>query len=135
MRLMRALTATFCAAAAVALAGFAEAQPAPKKGETVKTSTAVDPAYSKDRKEFVVTATGQVPSGGWSGTKLTRRETKMAPTDGYYEYDLTSVRPGGIATTVISDVKATDRWKNPPPDIKGVKVYGTGDSVKKWPIK
>ena len=135
MKLMRALTATLCAAAAVALAGFAEAQPAPKKGEAVKTITAVDPAYSKDRKEFVVTATGQVPSGGWSGTKLTRRETKTPPADGVYEYDLTSVRPGGIATTVISEVKATDRWKNPPADIKGVKVYGTGDAVRTWKIK
>ena len=133
MVLVRAAIVSFGVAAAVVLAGAAVAQKGDDKkdkGEVVKAITDVTVSYSKDRKEFVVTATGTVPTGGWSGAKLTRRDTKKAPADGVYEYDLTAVKPSGIAIQVISEVKATDRWKTPPADIKGVKVYGVGEGAK-----
>ncbi len=84
---------------------------------------------------LVVTAVGQVPTGGWTGAKLTRRTYKKPPADGIYEYDLTAVPPDGAATQALSRVKATDRWKDPPKDVKGFKVYGVGKGVKTVMVK
>ncbi|MDB5311757.1 MAG: hypothetical protein JWO38_5959 [Gemmataceae bacterium] len=101
------------------------------KGQVVKKVTGVDvKGLDSDPPFLDVTATGEVPTGGWTGTKLTRRTYVKPPADGVYEYDLTAVPPAGIAAQVISKVTATDRWKDPPKDIKGVKVYGAGDGVK-----
>jgi hypothetical protein len=101
-----------------------------KKGEVLKTIIDVTHEFSKDKKKLTITAVGQVPTGGWSGAKLTRKDAKTAPKDGIYEYELTAVRPDGIVTQVISKVKASDTWENPPADIKGVKVYGDDKGAK-----
>lgn len=100
------------------------------KGEVLKKVIDVNYEFDKDKKKLTVNATGQVPTGGWTGAKLTPRVTKEAPKDGIYEYDFTAVRPTGIAAQVISKVKASHSWDNPPGDIKGVKVYGIGEGVK-----
>lgn len=121
--------AAFVVAAAVALdASAQDKKPGDKKdakGEVLKTVIDVTYELSKDKKKLTVTAIGQVPTGGWKDAKLTPRATKEAPKDGIYEYDLTAVRPTGIVTQVISKVKASHTWENPPADIKGVKVYGS----------
>ncbi|MCI0700634.1 MAG: hypothetical protein L0241_06095 [Planctomycetia bacterium] len=101
-----------------------------KKGEVLKTIIDVTYEFSKDKKKVTVTAVGQVPTGGWSGAKLTRKPTKTAPKDGIYEYELTAVRPTGIVTQALSKVKASDTWENPPAGIKGVKVYGADKGAK-----
>jgi hypothetical protein len=76
-----------------------------------------------------------VPTGGWSGAKLTRKATKDAPKDGIYEYELTAVRPTGIVTQALSKVKASAEWENPPADLKGVKILGAGEGAKTVEIK
>lgn len=101
-----------------------------KKGEVLKTILDVTYDFDKDKKKLTVNAVGQVPTGGWKGAKLTPRKTKDAPKDGIYEYDLTAVRPTGIVTQVISKVKASHTWDNPPADIKGVTVHGAGKGAK-----
>ncbi|HEY1192233.1 MAG TPA: hypothetical protein VGE74_31705 [Gemmata sp.] len=101
-----------------------------EKGEVLKKVIEVKHEFDKDKKKLTLTAVGQVPTGGWSGAKLTPRKTKEAPKDGIYEFDLTAVRPNGIVTQVISRVKASHTWENPPADIKGVKVHGTGEGTK-----
>jgi hypothetical protein len=101
-----------------------------KKGEVLKTIIDVKADLDKEKKVLTVTAIGQVPTGGWSGAKLTPRATKEAPKDGIYEYDLTAVRPTGIVTQALSKVTAKHTWENPPADIKGVKIYGMGDGAK-----
>ncbi|AWM41270.1 hypothetical protein GobsT_01080 [Gemmata obscuriglobus] len=119
--------------AALTLAAFVLGQAVAadeKKGETLKTVIDVTHEFDKDKKKLTVTAVGQVPTGGWSGAKLTPRPTKEAPKDGIYEFDLTAVRPDGIVTQVISKVKATHIWENPPADIKGIKVYGADKGTK-----
>ena len=101
-----------------------------KKGEVLKTIIDVTYEFDKDKKKLTVNAVGQVPTGGWSGAKLTPRATKESPKDGIYEYELTAVRPTGIVTQAISKVKASHTWENPPADIKGVKVYGADKGAK-----
>jgi phenylpyruvate tautomerase PptA (4-oxalocrotonate tautomerase family) len=101
-----------------------------KKGEVLKTVIDVTYDFDKEKKALTVIAVGQVPTGGWKDAKLVRRETKDAPADGIYEYELTAVRPTGIVPQIVSKVKASHTWENPPSDIKGVKVYGVGDGAK-----
>jgi len=100
------------------------------KGDPLKTIKEVTVSLSKDKKELVVSATAEVPTGGWTDPRLTRREYVKPPPDGIYEYDFTALKPKGLVPQVVSEVKATDKWKNPPADVKGVKVYGTKDGGK-----
>ncbi|MBM3981519.1 MAG: hypothetical protein FJ304_14780 [Planctomycetes bacterium] len=124
----------FACAAAFALAALssssAEDKKVEPKGEQLKNVISVTHSFDKDKKTLTVTAVGQVPTGGWTGAKLTPRKSKDAPKDGIYEYDLTAVRPTGFVTQALSKVKAEHKWENPPADIKGVKVYGTGEGAK-----
>src|SRR5690606_3917164 len=106
------------------------------KAEVVKTILSVDYAIQESfPPTLVVTAVGQVPTGGWTGAKLTRRNREKPPADGIYEYDLTAVPPSGAATQVISKVTAKDSWKDPPKGLKGLKVYGAGKGVKTVMVK
>ena len=124
--------AAFVVATAVALTASAEdKKPDDKKeakGEVLKTVIDVTHEFDKDKKKLTVTAIGQVPTGGWKDAKLTPRAIKEAPKDGIYEYDLTAVRPTGIVTQALSKVKASHTWDNPPADMKGIKVYGSGEA-------
>lgn len=101
-----------------------------EKGEVLKKVIDASYSFDKDKKKLTVTAVGQVPTGGWTGAKLTPRATKEAPKDGIYEFDLTAVRPTGIVTDALARVKASHTWENPPADIKGIKVYGDGAGAK-----
>jgi hypothetical protein len=105
------------------------------KGTPLKTIKEVVVSLSKDKKELVVSATAEVPTGGWTDPRLTRREYVKPPADGIYEYDFTALKPKGLVPQAISEVKAIDKWKNPPADVKGVKVYGTKDGVKSAKIE
>ncbi len=131
LRFVRAAAFAFAFAVAVlTLTVSAQEKKEEKKGEVLKTIIDASHEFDKDKKKLTVNVIGQVPTGGWSGAKLTPRATKESPKDGIYEYDLTAVRPSGIVTQVISKVKASHTWENPPADIKGVKVYGAGAGAK-----
>src|SRR5687768_13384247 len=47
---------------------------------------------------LVVTAHGQVPTGGWTDVQLIRRVYEKEPADGIWEYDLLARPPAGLAT-------------------------------------
>lgn len=80
---------------------------------------------------LVVTATGEVPTGGWSNPQLVRRVYVVPPADGIWEYDLTAEPPTGIATQVITKLKATNRWHDFNQGVvKGIRVYGVGRGIK-----
>ena len=101
-----------------------------KGGELLKTVIDVKYAWDDNKKGLTITATGQVPTGGWKDAKLVLRATKEAPKDGIYEFDLTAVRPTGIVTQALSKVTAIEKWATPPADLKGIKVNGVGDGAK-----
>lgn len=80
---------------------------------------------------LIVTAVGQVPTGGWTEVQLLRREYVRPPADGIWEYDLLGKPPEGFATQVISKVKATHVWEEvDATKLKGIRVYGLGEGVK-----
>jgi hypothetical protein len=81
---------------------------------------------------LVMTAVGQVPTGGYTKPRLVRATYATPPDDGIADYFLLAVPPAGFATQVISEVKATDRWKGytkAAPWLQGIRVHGTGDGV------
>ena len=122
--------AVIAVAVAFTLPAVADEKKEEPKGEVLKTVIDVTYDFDKEKKTLTVNAVGQVPTGGWKDAKLVRRKIKDAPKDGIYEYDITAVRPTGIVPQVVSKVKASDTWDNPPADIKGVTVYGVGDGAK-----
>src|SRR5262245_21706445 len=46
------------------------------KGELLKTIIEATAEFDKDKKKLTITALGQVPTGGWTDAKLTRKKTK-----------------------------------------------------------
>ena len=83
---------------------------------------------------LVVTATGEVNTGGYDKDKvtLTRVVYVTPPADGMQEYHLRAVTPEGIVTQVISKVEGRDTWKDylkEAPWIKGVRVLGMGKGI------
>jgi hypothetical protein len=100
------------------------------KGELLKTVISANAEFDKEKKALTITAVGQVPTGGWKGAKLTRKETKEAPKDGIYEFELTAIRPDGIVTQALSKVTAMEKWENPSADLKQIKILGVGEGAK-----
>lgn len=80
---------------------------------------------------LIVTAHGNVPTGGWTDVQLLRREYLKPPADGIWEYDLLARPPEGFATQAITEVKASDIWEKVDiTRLKGLRVYGLGERVK-----
>ncbi len=100
---------------------------------TVKTILKVEFAIQEiNPPNLVVTATGQVPTGGWSGAKLTRKKYDTPPADGIQDYTLTAVAPTGIVTQALSKVEARDTWSRytvEAPWLKGVRIHGADKGV------
>jgi hypothetical protein len=134
-RLVRLVAAVgLSAAAVVALADPLAGQDRGKADPvTVKTILKVEFAIQEIAPpNLVVTATGQVPTGGWSGAKLTRKKYDTPPADGIQDYTLTAVAPTGIVTQVLTKVEARDTWSRytvEAPWLKGVRVHGAGKGV------
>lgn len=77
---------------------------------------------------LVVTAIGEVNSGGYTNPQLEKREYTTVPADGIWEYELTVEEPTGQgSTTALEDTKPKDhKWEGyPEADVKGVKIYGS----------
>jgi hypothetical protein len=128
--MIRAMLAVTIAIGMTALVTADDKDKEAPKGELLKKILEVTVEFDKDKKKLTINATGQVNTGGWKDAKLTRKEVKEAPTDGIYEYEMTAVRPTGIVPQIVSKVKASDTWENPPADLKGIKVLGVGDGAK-----
>lgn len=107
----------------------------PKKtdgAQRVKKILKIDYAIEKGLPPTLrVTATGEVPTLGWTEPKLVRRVYVQPPPDGIWEYEFHAVPPSGQVPQVVSPIQATDRWENfDQASVKGVRVFGEGDGVK-----
>jgi hypothetical protein len=118
---------------AIAVQPFASAVDKDNKQQFVKTIVSVDFKIEESNPPtLVVMATGQVSSGGYSGTKLARATYVQPPADGIQDYQLVTVPPTEPSIQVISQVNATDRWKGydkEAPWLKGIRVHGVGEGV------
>jgi hypothetical protein len=70
-----------------------------------------------------VCAQATVPTGGW-----TQQQIRPAPGAtvhrGVYDLDFTAVRPTGLATQMVSHIRACFTWRGAPAGLKGVRVRG-----------
>lgn len=114
---------------------FAQEEDAKKEPRIVKKILKVDFAIQEIAPpNLVVTVIGQVPTGGYQKARLVRVQYATPPEDGIQDYVLLAVPPSGLATQVISEVKAADTWKGYPkeaPWLKGIRVHGVDDGVVK----
>ena len=85
-----------------------------------------------DPPNLIVTAEGEVTTGGWTEAQLLRREYVRGPTeDDLWEYDLIAKPPDGPVTQQIGTVKASHRWEGfNEPSVRGVRVFGVGRGAK-----
>lgn len=129
-----------CVLVVLARIGFSDDQPKakPEKERSPQPQVVakiVDVEYAVEKiipPNLIVTATGEVPTAGYQKPTLERVTYVVPPADGIQDYYLRATPPSGVAAQVISNVKATDRWKgytDEAPWIKGIRVHGTGDGV------
>jgi len=137
----------FCGTLAILwFSGIATAEePAEKKivagAETKNTGSVMVPTILEAKyailkinpPTLVITAVGEVPTGGFTGGELHRVVYVTEPKDGIQDFIFTAVKPAGIVTQVISKIEAKPyEWKkydSEAPWIKGFRIHGLGDGV------
>ncbi|SHL37428.1 hypothetical protein SAMN05216428_102186 [Nitrosospira sp. Nsp11] len=75
-----------------------------------------------------ITASGTVPTGGWSNPKLDPYIYIQAPPNGIYDFNFVADPPEGVATQVISPIEATFSMENLTSDVKGVRIHASQNS-------
>ena len=75
-----------------------------------------------------ITASGTVPTGGWSNPKLDPYIYIQAPPDGIYDFNFVADPPEGVATQVISPIEAAFIMENLTSDVKGVRIHASQNS-------
>jgi hypothetical protein len=76
-----------------------------------------------------IIAIGNVTSSGWKHGRLVPYIYITPPADGIYEFDFVAEPPTGPALTVILPIVAQGQWEDFPPDLKGVKIYSSSNSL------
>ncbi|MDQ3185105.1 MAG: hypothetical protein M3Q16_01300 [Pseudomonadota bacterium] len=75
-----------------------------------------------------ISASGNVPTGGWSNPRLVPYIYIQPPPDGIYDFDFVADPPEGIATQVISPIEVVHVWKDLPDRLKGVRIHASQNS-------
>lgn len=79
-----------------------------------------------------ITATGNVPTRGWSNPQLILFVNIQAPPDGIYDFDFVADPPEGPATQVIFPIHAVYLWDSFPAGAKGVRINAAQNSITAW---
>lgn len=131
-------SATMCLLAVICDVGWANDKTEPKgKGKKEPQPQIVGEIVEIEYVEeeikppnLVVTATGKVPTAGYTKPTLLRVSYDTPPDDGIQDYFLLATPPSGPAAQVVSKVKATNTWKGFEASwIKGIRVHGVGDGT------
>ena len=78
--------------------------------------------------QLQISASGTVPTAGWSDPQLKPHIHIQAPPDGIYGFDFVADPPEGVAAQVISAIEVTDVWENLPEGVKGVRIHASQNS-------
>lgn len=100
-----------------------------KAPQPVTVKKVLSATVTMEKGELIVAAVGEVPTGGYTKAMLTRVNYIRAPDDGIQDYEFSATPPAGLATQVISQVRASDTWSGPSAWVKGVRIRGDGDGV------
>lgn len=76
-----------------------------------------------------ITATGLVPTSGYTDPELAGWIYIQPPPDGIYSFDFIARAPSGTALQVLSPVTAVQHWQPFPGDLKGVRVLSASNEI------
>jgi hypothetical protein len=111
--------------------GDAPKEPDVSEAKNVPTVLNVKCVIQSAQRQLIVTAEGEVPTGGWTSPVLKRRVHVTPPADSIWEYDFVATPPSGMATQVMTPISAEDTWPDyPAQQIVGVRIYGEGGGIK-----
>jgi len=108
------------------MANLGKDAPFPVKGtyssELVRTVDSVDARWvAMNKTSIIINAEGTTTTNGWKNPRLDPVVYVHPPQDGIWGFSFLA-DPPGAANEVITHVKATYQWENPPGDVKGVRV-------------
>ncbi len=78
---------------------------------------------------LLVTATAELPTGGYSDFVLSRAVYIHPPEDGIQDYFFHATPPSDPVSKGITEAKASNRWKAYPNWVVGVRIHGAGDGI------
>lgn len=78
---------------------------------------------------FHVSASGKVPTAGWSDGQLVPRIYTTPPPDGMWDFDFVAKAPTGIVPEVISPISASFSLFDPPKWVRGARVHASQNSA------
>jgi len=79
---------------------------------------------------LVMSATGSVPSAGYTKSTFLKRINAEAPKDGVYEVDVVADKPAAAGAAVITPIEVKGDWEAYPADrLKGVRFISKTNSV------
>ena len=80
-------------------------------------------------QQLTVTATGKVPTAGWTGARLVPYMYFQFPADGIYDYSFVATPLRGMAAQVITSITAQLILNPVPADLKGVRVHAQANAM------
>lgn len=84
----------------------------------------VDAALDRTQPaQIVARVRAETTSSGWLNPEFVPFVYNEPPKDGIYEFVLTGERPGGIVLPRTTPLHAELVWRNPPPDVKGIRIH------------
>jgi hypothetical protein len=93
-----------------------------KSGELISSVDSVDVRWvAMNKVSIIINADGKTTTNGWKNPRLEPVVYVQQPPDGIWDFNFVADRPGA-ANDVMTPVKATYQWENPPGDAKGVRV-------------
>jgi len=78
--------------------------------------------------QLQISASGTVPTGGWSHPQLKPHIHIQAPPDGIYDFDFVAARPDGTVPQAISTIHAGYVMRTFPETLKGVRIHAATNS-------
>jgi hypothetical protein len=118
------LASVACASTAIAADGATE-----RKVMSVKSVSLT--ILKTGPRWLQIDSSGDVPTGGWKGGRLSAMMTMVPPADGLYAYNFVATPPTGIVNQMVSpiDVNPPDVWKGYPEKLKGVKIFSASNCM------
>jgi len=78
-----------------------------------------------------IVAHGTVTTSGWKNPRLIPYVYITPPADGIYDFDFVADAPDSPALQVLLPISAGEEWQDFPPDLIGVRVHASTNSVEK----
>jgi hypothetical protein len=98
-----------------------ESEPTPESVQSVtQVSLGVLESFPPQLR---ITASGTVPTAGWTNPQLLPRIYIQAPPDGIYDFDFVANPPKNTAAQVVTPIQATYVWQSLPSGLKGVRIH------------